>query len=252
MYNNVIITATNSPYFESLLTLISSIHKNGLNTVDKILVYNIGLTTDEINQLSKLKKVDLITFTDFEINQHPLFLEGKSHVYKCYCLYHASKLSNNVLWIDSGAFFLKDFKIIFDIINNDDIFLVGDVHINKTYTHSKCIKIMGATESELSDNHLSSGVIGFKSNGKYQKLIDESSYYSLIEGCCDGDYENHRHDQSVLSILASRYDCQKQDIDTYGYWTDFKRNLITATERGAVIFVHRNGLNDKSNLIYED
>ena len=252
MYNNIIITATNSLYFESLLTLISSIHKNGLNTIDKILVYNIGLTDDEINYLSKLKKVEVVFFSQNEINQHPLFLEGKSHVYKCYCLYHSSKLSNNILWVDSGVCFINDFKIIFEIINKDDIFLVGDTHINKTYTHSECIRIMNATESELSDNHLSSGIIGFKSNGKFQKLINESSYYSLIEGCCDGDYENHRHDQSILSILSSRYGCTKQDIDIYGYWTDLNRNLNKAIQLGSVIFVHRRGYSDKTNLLYED
>ena len=41
MYKNILVTATNSPYYESLLTLISGVHKHSLNVVDKIFVYTI-------------------------------------------------------------------------------------------------------------------------------------------------------------------------------------------------------------------
>jgi hypothetical protein len=252
MYNNVIITAINSPYYESVLTLISSIHKYNLDIIDKIFIYNLGLNDNEITQLSKLKKVEVINFTEDEINLHPLFLHGKSYIYKPYSLSHATKLSKNVLWLDAGVCFLRDFKIIFDIIDNEDIFLVGDVHLNRSYTHSECIRIMNASESELWDTQLSAGMIGFKSNGKYQKLLNEATEYSLIEGCCDGDQENHRHDQSIFSILSSRYGCKKQDIDIFGYWTDSNRNFNTANQNEAIIFVHRRDHVDKNNLIYED
>lgn len=252
MHDKIIITAANSKYYDSLLTLISSIHKNNIDLIEKIVVYNIGLSNDEIFFLSSLKKVQVIIFSEEEISQHSKFLDGGSHVYKCYSLYHASKISNYFLWIDAGAMFLKDYKIIFDILDKDDIFLVGDSHLNHTYTHSKCKEITKATDSELLDKHLSSGIIGFKSIGMYQKMIEDCFNYSMIEGCCDGDYENHRHDQSILSILASRYKCPRQDIDLYGYWTDINRNLKTATEKNAIIFVHRRGHIDKEHLLYEN
>ena len=67
----------------------------------------------------------------------------------------------------------------------------------------------------------------------------------------DGYYD-HRHDQSILSILTHRYNCPRQDIDIFGYWTDWNRNLNLALELGSVIFAHRRGHNDKTNLIYEN
>jgi hypothetical protein len=94
--------------------------------------------------------------------------------------------------------------------------------------------------------------VGYKSNGKYQHIFDESYKLSLIPGCLDGNQENHRHDQSILSILTHRYDCPRQDIDIFGYWTDWNRNLNLALELGSVIFAHRRGHNDKTNLIYEN
>lgn len=102
------------------------------------------------------------------------------------------------------------------------------------------------------DKQLWSGLVGFKSDGKYKHIITEGWDYSQIEGCIDGFEDNHRHDQSVLSILSSRYDCPTQDIDMFGYWTDVNRNLEKAIELNSVIFAHRRGYNNKGDLKYEN
>jgi hypothetical protein len=118
-----------------------------------------------------------------------------------------------------------------------EIFLVGDIHLNRNYTHNKCSEIMNTTEKELNDKQLWSGLVGFKSDGKYSNIIKEGWEYSQIEGCIDGFEQDHRHDQSVLSILSSRYDISTQNIDIYGYWTDINRNLQRALEINSVIFL---------------
>ena len=110
---------------------------------------------------------------------------------------------------------------------------------------------MKATEEELNDKQLSSGIFGFKTDGKFIDLINDGWSYAQIEGCIDGFHQDHRHDQSVLSILASRYDCPREDIDIYGYWTSHDRNLETAKQKNALVFVHRRGYDNKRNLRYE-
>ena len=107
---------------------------------------------------------------------------------------------------------------------------------------------MKATDSEMNDNQLSAGILGYKSNGPFQSLINEAYEYSKIKECIGGGEQNHRQDQSIYSILASRYNCNKQDIDMYGYWTDGSRNLNTAKDIGSTIFVHRNGHWDSNGL----
>jgi len=111
---------------------------------------------------------------------------------------------------------------------------------------------MNVSEKEINDCQISAGIFGFVSDGKYSELINKSWDYTLIDGCIDGFHENHRHDQSILSILISRYDCPRQDIDIYGYWTDINRDLKSARNKGAVIFVHRRSYCDKTNLLYEN
>ena len=252
MYNNILVTATNSPYYESLLTLISGVHKFSVDIVDKIFVYNLGLDESEIKNLNRLKNVEVLEFPENSSELHPKFMEPKSYVYKIYCMYQSSKLGKNVLWLDSGASPLKSIDVIYEKINEDDIFLVGDIHTNRNYTHTDCRNCLSANEDELNGKQLWAGLVGYKTNGKYQHIFDESYKLSLIPGCLDGNQENHRHDQSILSILTHRNNCPRQDIDIYGYWTDWNRNLNNALEIGSVIFAHRRGHNDKSNLIYEN
>jgi len=253
MHNNIVITGANSPYFESLLTLISSIHKDSLHLVDAIFVCDFGLDASEISRLKNLKKVFLVDAnknSDFYKNISSI--KTKCHFLKMESLYDSIQVSKNVLWLDAGVCALKSLKPIFDLIDSEDIFLVGDTHVNKNFTHEDCIKIMHATEDELNGKQLSSGIFGFKSEGKYKQMIIEGWKYAQIPGCIDGFSNNHRHDQSILSILSVRYNCPTNDIDTYGYWTDLNRNIEKATEIGSVIFVHRRGYDNKNHLIYEN
>lgn len=248
--NNIIVTSANSLYFDSLLTLINSVHLYSLNLIQKIYVYNLGLEKEEINRLNKLKNVSVIEFPNNIIKKHSKFLEPKQHVYKPYCLYSMQNYGDNILWLDAGIMALKPLNEIFKIIQEEHIFMVGDSHLNITFTSKECINIMKASDRELQDTHLSSGILGYKNKGNFQFLIDEAYEYSLIENCVNGDQNNHRHDQSVYSILASRYNIKKQNIDIYGYWTDINRNINTAKEKGAVLFVHRRSYREVNNLIY--
>ena len=253
MYNNIVITGANSPYFESLLTLINSIHKDSFELVDMIVVYDFGLDQTEINRLKSLKKIMIVDIVkDFQIYEGISSIKTKCHFLKMYTLFHSMSLSKNVLWLDAGACALKSLEPIFNVIESEDIFLVGDIYLNKNYTHKRCVEVMNATEEELMDNQLWSGLVGFKSDGKYSRIITEGWNYSQIEGCVDGFEDNHRHDQSVLSILSSRYNCPTQDIDIFGYWTDSSRNLEGAKSIGSVIFAHRRGYDDKSKLMFKD
>jgi lipopolysaccharide biosynthesis glycosyltransferase len=249
MLNNIIVTAANTPYFDSLRTLINSIHKHSFNVVDEIIVYNLGLEKNNIDDLNKIQKVRVVDYDTSNI-PYPGYLNPKAYAFKIYSIYSACKLAKNVFWLDAGVMLLNDIAEVFDIISNEDIFLVGDQHLNKNFTHQRCIEIMNATTEELDDVQLSAGIFGIKSEGKYTRLLGDAYNFSKIEDCITGTDNNHRQDQSVLSILASRYGCKKYDIDRYGYWTDLHRTYETAVKNNAVIFVHRRGYYAFSDIRY--
>ena len=136
MYKNIIITGANSIYFESLLTLISTVHKDSFELVDMIVVYDFGLDQTEINRLKSLEKIMIVDIVkDFQIYEGISSIKTKCHFLKMYTLFHSMSLSKNVLWLDAGACALKSLEPIFNVIESEDIFLVGDIHLNKNFTH---------------------------------------------------------------------------------------------------------------------
>jgi len=233
--NNIIITASNALFYNSVLTLVASIHRESLDLVDQIFVFDLGLKENQRDRLNGLSNVSVVNFPE------GVDIEPKQHVYKCYAVHWGKDHGKNIFWLDAGVMLLQSIDEIYNIIDKEEIFLVGDHHLNRDFTHNECREIMSASETELNDVQLSSGILGYKSGGKYQSLINEAYDFSQIDGCVKGDHQRHRHDQSVYSILASRYGCKKYDITRYGYFTNVSRNLTTARENDAVIFVHRNG-----------
>src|SRR5574343_325670 len=58
--NNTIVTVSNSSYFTVLLNCLASIYKNTINSVSKILIYDIGLKPHQIEFLNSLKYVTVV------------------------------------------------------------------------------------------------------------------------------------------------------------------------------------------------
>lgn len=257
---NIIITACNSNseynqrnYFNSLLTLISSIHEYSFNVCDGgFYVYDIGLTENEVKTLNKIQNVYVEKFPDYLFDPeytYSEYMDPRYHGYKCFALFSAGhKLSNpgdNILWLDSGICAVQDIKGIFDIIEKDHIFLVKDVHKNRDWTSEECVKQMNATEEELDANQLSSGVLGYRVKANYQCLIDVALNYSFYRDCIYSPLPNHRHDQSIYSILAKRYNTPYQPLYKYGEYGGFKCN------EDQVLYVHRCSYNDHSKIRYK-
>lgn len=242
---NVLVTACDSLYFSACLTLIASIHRLSFDDVDKILVYNLGLTEDEKKHLNRLEKVQTI---DFKLDESffPEYLTPKQHAWKAYVMKDSGNYGDLVLYLDSGVVTVKNIKCMYDIIERDDVFIVAGGSENYIYTHKKCFQIMNATEKERNALDICSGMMGYKVNGKYQvNFIDEALKFSKIKDAVFGSHENHRHDQSIYSILCCRNKTPKQDIYIYGEWRGIK------VSPDQVIYVHRRWHNDFNGLRYK-
>lgn len=238
----ILVASFNSLFFKAGITLISSIHKTSIDTIDKIIIYNLGLKKIEINFLNSLKKVEIVEYPEFLNNFWNGYINPTSFAWKCFAIWDAKRFGDSILYMDSGAMALRNLKNIYEIINNDEIFLVGDKHINKKWTHKKCTEIMKASDYEINDLQLWAGILGYKVNGKFQQLINDAFEFSKIKECIAGNRKIHRHDQSIYSILASRYKCPKQDISLFGEW----QSLEKAHLQNSFIYVHRRAYyNDK-------
>ena len=261
----VVVTACNDAFFDKCLTLISSVHSTSFSVVDEIFVYDLGLSPEHAAHLKKIQKVSVRTFEEIR-DKFPgmdidfLYQKPGSFGWKQVCVHDAASQEGDlVFWLDAGAVFLQSAQEIFDLIEQDDIFLVVDEWHNYTWTHPKCIEIMEATENELRDFQLCAGIHGYKKGGRYQAMMNEALRFSFIKECVDGhqfynyginlageEIRGHRHDQSILSILASRYKCPKQEINRYGEWRAFAHCRL----HDSVIWVHRGHYRNHEGILY--
>lgn len=253
-----IATAANSLYFDTLLTLIASIHRNDARKlVHTIIVYDLGLNEVQKNTIGKLHNVVVKTIPA-HLLVFPEAATPKQYAWKAVCILDASTDLDYVIWVDAGAMFLKDVSNILDIIVSNDIFLVQDTLPNREWTSEKCREIMRCSTNELLAPCLWAGMSGFKTNGKYRGVLLEYVMYSHIKECVFGEHRyseeyiaktgiiGHRHDQSILSILAVRYQCPTQDIEIYG---NYRLDVKELSSTDAVIFEHRGRYHNTDGLI---
>lgn len=253
MNKNIIITACNQEYYLSCLTMISSVHRTSLDCVDKIIVYDLGLTEDAITFLNSLHLVQVEDLAQYKDQFYEGFFEPKQYAYKCFCHVNARKFGNssNIFWLDSGALLTQSCKEIFDKIEDDHIFCVQDrdPHTNRRWTHDVAKNILLATDEELDSVQLCAGIFGHKANGKFSKMVDEAFRYAQIKECVQGSHETHRHDQSILSILTYRFKAPRSSMSRYGEWV----NYDTAKDsKDVVVFVHRRGVHNVNGLKFRD
>lgn len=268
----IVITACSHNFMDKCLTLISSIHKTSLDVIDMIIIYNLGLSEEDINNLKTIKKVNVRNFEDINTKQlgnkidiDRYYRKPYFYAWKSCCIYDAIlNFGERVIYLDCGIICLKSLEHIYDIIETNDIFLVGDYHKNYNWTIDSCFDILGATNEEINDTQLCGGIQGHKRDGKYMKLLYRYFKYSQIQKCIEGrkyydiDVFNktgnkvigHRHDQSILSILASRYKCPRQDLFIYGEYRSLEECHTTICN--SYLYVHRGMYYNISGIIYKN
>lgn len=251
-----LVSGANDRYFNSLLTLISSVHRYPDSQIDQIIVYDLGMTPDQRSELEGLRSVWLREFPREQM-AFPEMLEPKQYAWKWPFLLDASQFAEYVLWIDAGAMFWRSPDRVVSLLKRDEIFLVQDRQLVREWTSLRAREIMGVTKAELEHGRqLCAGMTGYRSNGRYRPMLVESARLSGIRDCVFGLAEStpeeyaatgikgHRHDQSISSVLALRYGCPTQPLEVFGA---FDHEHLDRD--GAVIYVHRGAYTDLSSLI---
>lgn len=247
----VFVTACDSNYFESCLTLISSIHSLSYDNVDKIIVYDLGLQQKQKDILSVLEKVTCVHLEETVdylrqnncLSEH--FMEPKQFAWKPYVFVHSRKFGRYVFYLDSGCVLLKNIEPIYARIKKMGTWLTLDPdHINRTWTHPTCSNILNATKNELDSNQLLAGVTGYDTqNIQVCAFFDEVFNYAKNKDCITGihhtdiygkDIKGHRHDQSIMSILINRYKLPTISKTMFLEWT----NIDLAIKKQHTVFVH--------------
>lgn len=106
----MLVTACNTKFFEACLTQIASVHRTSFETVDEYLVYDLGLSSDEINKLNQLQKVTVVKCPE------PIVNVG-DFAWKLDIVHSLMNRRNtSYLYLDSGAMAMQNLSVVFNLI----------------------------------------------------------------------------------------------------------------------------------------
>jgi hypothetical protein len=203
-----IISGADSSHFRSLLQLINSIKIFEKGKI-KVLVYDLGLTKDETAFLSLLHPD--IQLRRFEYEKYPssynININSGNYAWKPAIIYeeYFSMSKNNMLfWLDAGCFVKKPLSLVRASIHFTGFYSPFGGGTNKNWTHYKTIERLGL-KGEEDKKMLASGIVGLKTgfirNDKLVKSWYQASQIEEIIAPAGSSKDNHRQDQSLLSLL---------------------------------------------------
>lgn len=120
-----------------------------------------------------------------------------------------------VLWLDSSVYAINDLKPIWDIIDKKGYFIQYSGWKAEEWTNDRTLKAFGLKREDMKIPMFSSGVTGINLNHPIGKKFFELWTKSMIDGYFIGDWSNHRHDQSLGSIIAYQLGMEQEEGDVY-------------------------------------
>lgn len=225
-------TAADDKHFPILLNMIGSIHLHNFYDVEKILVYDLGLSEINKTQLQNIKKVELCEveatnpdiLTDIETGPNRK-IKGLFS-WKPVVIKDALDKCPYVLYLDSGTTVLKPLNDLFKHIEQNGYLLLD---CGKSIRWMATKYVIDKFDLESDDNRflLDDDLLGIDAGfqGVSRKVYDEYvlPMYELSkdiknfedDGTSPNGWGMARHDQTLFSIQARKlkYDVQVHDND---------------------------------------
>lgn len=219
----VIVTGVSSNHFREFLCMIGSFQR--FYSQKKIIVYDLGLTKDEIHMINTIRNIEV---RYYNFSKYPYFGDGPGlggYTFKPHIINEVSQVYDVILWVDSSARLLKplstkllqrliEFPIVSGVRSLSNRYMIA-------FAMDSTIKYLNMRRED------GQGVIGFQAGilmihltEVTRKLLDQWVDCALHKECmfgvgqssgrCNWDYNPfnssyigcHRFDQAALSLLA--------------------------------------------------
>ena len=215
--NNVtIVTGSDHIFFDSLIQLIENIKQ--YESSSNLIVYDLGM---ELKQIETIKqKYPSIILKSFEFSKYPEFVgirdeHNKLGHYAWKSAIIRKEISANsglVLWFDTGNLINKKLTYLKIALTAFGFYSPHSDGNISDWTHQGTIDFLLVKKNILKKSNLTGGLVGVNtSNKNVVKLIQNWEKYSLNQQCIapeGSSRDNHRQDQSILSIL--RYQSEQK------------------------------------------
>jgi hypothetical protein len=125
--------------------------------------------------------------------------------FKLYTIEKARSLGyDQILWLDSSVWAIKNIDPIFDLIKKDGFFFEDSGHWIGAWASDASLKFYDIDRAEAWKMHmLSSGFVGLDFTQQIAIDIFDSWNFDMAAGVFIGSWSNHRHDQTSLSLIVN-------------------------------------------------
>lgn len=111
-----------------------------------------------------------------------------------------------VIWADSAIAAIKPYNHFIEYIkDNGYIFFDNIGYSISDYTNDNCLNKMNLSRNEAKEKPMIMAcLMGFNFNNKTASDIFDEYYNAAIPEIYNGNWSNHRHDQSAMSIILAK------------------------------------------------
>lgn len=203
-----IVTGASQNHYKSLKQFLNSCNNNYIN---KIFVYNLGLTLDSINEL---KLNYNIIIKNFDFSKFPSYfnisINSGEYAWKPVIIYETMKeISGILLWCDAGNILPSELTPIITTIKNNNIYSPTSTGSIFKWTHPKTLEWFNVTDSVFNLYPRNGAILGFNiDNIIVCDFIKQFADCANIKDCIAPEGSNrlnHRQDQAVFTILYYKF-----------------------------------------------
>jgi hypothetical protein len=207
MTSSIIVTATNDKYYRTLYQFLLSIKRHHIEKTTKILIYDLGLSQDQLTILKKNFKTPFFQFRNYKVTGDIQTFYWKPII----ILTLLKEFNTPILWLDSGTVILKSLDPIFTQVKHTGLYTpnAGSGQFSDRL-HPDTIKYLKIPPEFLKKRNRAGGYCSFDpKNNHVLDLVKEWTKLSQIPDCIapkGASSKNHRYDQALLTYLLYHYE----------------------------------------------
>lgn len=212
-----IVTAADSTHEKSLGNLLDSITIHAPQA--HVLIWDLGLSLNQRKILEE--KFRSYAFKDFNFDLYPSYfnikIDSGQYAWKPVIISESAKLLEGfLLWLDAGNKLIGKLDKVKKLINKNGLYSPYSGGNIKAFTHKSTLDYFSFPARKLLKRNCNGAIIGFKlASPCVAGLIDDWKNCALNKDCIapyGSNRENHRQDQSVLTILCELKGMNKTKI----------------------------------------
>lgn len=136
-----------------------------------------------------------------------------------------------VLWLDTSVWAVKPLTPVFDKIAADGVFFENSGFPVSMWSNDACLKWFGITRKDAeSIRMISSGFVGIDIENPIGYELFQRWFKAMEAGTFKGSWDDHRHDQTALSIIIAQMGLDNKITECGTYFAYYGENYAPPNE----------------------